>query len=544
MSVLVVAISISIYAVMRWGLIYAPRPLPMSFALMLTPFVWVRRRYLLWATSIGFVAISAAEHFFFFRAMYAKTMTLDAALVDFALFIVNVAAVTALIHMLISLVEFADRRTAIIARLNAELSGVWRTAPVGLALCNADVSKVQVNPAGCELLGLSPEDDVAQLLADRRLVAYRDSSPVPIAHSPLARAARDGAHIEAAEWELAGPSGQRVTVLLAAAPLRSNGDFSSDLDAHPNTPARGAPHSHAHNNGNASTPGPTATSGAVAAFVDISAVKQLQRELDLRRREAEEAAIRKSRFLSAVSHDIRTPANAISLLAELLARAAANPDMLDEIPRFAADLRASSQKLVDLVSDVLDFSKLDSSRVEVVETVFDLDALLDEELAQASVVAAGRGLPVRLARLGDPLTLRTDRVKLGRILGNLLSNAVKFTSEGEVVLEASRSPVGDLLIRVSDTGPGIPADSLGRIFDEFYQVRTDGSPPAHSGSGLGLAICRRLSAVMNMRLTVESEVGRGSTFTLAVPHSVIFRAPREPRNSPTSSPTPVDAARP
>ncbi len=122
--------------------------------------------------------------------------------------------------------------------------------------------------------------------------------------------------------------------------------------------------------------------GAVAAFVDITPQKELQRELDLRRREAEEASVRKTRFLAAVSHDIRTPANAISLLAELVRRTAANPAMVAEIPELASELQSSAMSLVNLLSDVLDVARFDSGKVELQETEFSLANLLEEEHRQ------------------------------------------------------------------------------------------------------------------------------------------------------------------
>src|SRR5262249_44457066 len=122
--------------------------------------------------------------------------------------------------------------------------------------------------------------------------------------------------------------------------------------------------------------------GAVSSFVDITALKQLQRELETRRREAEEASVRKTRFLAAASHDIRTPANAISLLAELLKRSADSPSMQAEIPQLADELRRSATSLVDLVSNVLDVTRFDTDKLELHETEFPLSRLLEEEARQ------------------------------------------------------------------------------------------------------------------------------------------------------------------
>src|SRR5437763_15884806 len=119
--------------------------------------------------------------------------------------------------------------------------------------------------------------------------------------------------------------------------------------------------------------------GAVSVKADVTSMKTLQRELDLRRREAEEANVRKTRFLAAASHDIRTPANAISLLAELIKRTADSPSMAAEIPQLAEELRGSATALVNLVSNVLDVTRFDTDKLELHETEFPLTQLIDEE---------------------------------------------------------------------------------------------------------------------------------------------------------------------
>src|SRR6185312_13635060 len=154
-------------------------------------------------------------------------------------------------------------------------------------------------------------------------------------------------------------------------------------------------------------------------FVDISSQKELQRELDVRRREAEEASVRKTRFLAAVSHDIRTPANAISLLAELIRRTASNPAMAADVPNLAQELHGSAVSLVNLLSDVLDIARFDSDKVEMQESEFALNALLQDEQRQLQPLAREKGLTLEVIAPAEPLVIRTDRIKLARVLGNL-----------------------------------------------------------------------------------------------------------------------------
>jgi signal transduction histidine kinase len=262
--------------------------------------------------------------------------------------------------------------------------------------------------------------------------------------------------------------------------------------------------------------------GAVAAFVDITAQKDLQREIDLRRREAEEASVRKTRFLAAVSHDIRTPANAISLLAELVRRTAANPAHYAEIPELARELHSSALSLVNLLGDVLDIARFDSGKVELQETEFSLGELLTEEHRQMQPLARERGIELRCDALAEHVLLRTDRIKLARILGNLIGNAIKFTETGGVRVEAQCLDGRGVQIRVVDTGIGIPDESLRHIFDEFFQLRNP-ERDRNKGSGLGLTICKRLVDAMGGELEVQSTIGTGSTFIVTLPPTCVLR---------------------
>jgi signal transduction histidine kinase/CheY-like chemotaxis protein len=242
---------------------------------------------------------------------------------------------------------------------------------------------------------------------------------------------------------------------------------------------------------------------------------RVQRELESRRRDAEEAALQKSRFLAAVSHDVRTPANAISLLAELLERASSDPALAARVPELARSLWTNARSLVDLVSDVLDLTRLDSGASDLHVTEFCLRELVDSEIFQAQATAAGKGLSVTCVMPEEPLRLMTDRTKLKRVIANLLGNAVKFTEQGGVTVRCSHSADG-VRLAISDTGPGIPSHSIEKVFDEFFQLRNP-ERNRDKGAGLGLAIARRLVAALGCTLVLESSVGEGSTFTIIIP---------------------------
>ncbi len=260
---------------------------------------------------------------------------------------------------------------------------------------------------------------------------------------------------------------------------------------------------------------------------------RFRQELEIKRSDAENAALQKSRFLAAVSHDVRTPANAISLLAELIDKCAYDPEKVSQVPTLAKNLWNNARSLVDLVSDVLDLARLDSGRGDLHVTTFPLADLIQAEAAQARILASGKTLAIDTEIPGDLPPASTDRTKLARILSNLLSNAVKFTETGDIRIACLRQEDGGVKIQVKDTGIGIPAQSLPQIFDEFFQLRNP-ERDREKGSGLGLAICRRLAESLGCTITVESLVGIGTTFTLHLPKS-FFAGAGQPASE-TASP--------
>ena len=360
---------------------------------------------------------------------------------------------------------------------------VLRTAPVGIAVCNADCTDVRLNPAAAAMFGVSADANYLREPTFATATTYHEGRLVPPEQWPLSRAAREGQDVHGIELEVLLPTGRRLSLLTNATPVRG---AAGDL------------------------------AGAVAAFVDITAQKELQRELDLRRREAEEASVRKTRFLAAVSHDIRTPANAITLLAELIRRTASNPALAAEVPELAQELHASALSLVELLGDVLDLARYDSGRIELQESEFSLGELIAEEHRRFAPLARERGLALDLSPPDPPVRLRTDRIKLSRVIGNLLGNAMKFTGEGGVRVEAARAADGSPVVRVSDTGIGIPPHLQQQIFDEFVQLHNR-ERDRNKGTCLGLTIRKRLGDAMGGALSLESEPTRGSTFTVTLP---------------------------
>lgn len=227
---------------------------------------------------------------------------------------------------------------------------------------------------------------------------------------------------------------------------------------------------------------------------------------------AERSEAAKQQFLAMMSHEIRTPMNAIVGLSRLLV----DDHQHKRAKEYAQAIRQSSEKLMVVLNDVLDQSKIDSGNFEIKCRSFNVVQELNDLMAIYQPRAEEKGLNVSLNIADDmPEWLYGDEVRLSQILGNLLSNAIKFTVNGKVALQAEYSNE-NLLVRVSDTGKGISEKDLPHIFDAFTQA-TDQDNRIYGGTGLGLSIARQLAQWMNGTLTVASQEGRGTVFELSLP---------------------------
>jgi PAS domain S-box-containing protein len=278
--------------------------------------------------------------------------------------------------------------------------------------------------------------------------------------------------------------------------------------------------------------------GVLAVFVDVT--ERVRGELGLRQavHAAEGASRRKSQFLSAISHDLRTPVNTINIQVELLRTLLElGSGTTEEILDGVRTLGKAVGNLNELLHDLLDLSRFDAGRVEDRPQNFALDEWLDSVVAPHEAAAAAKGLDFTW-RLGGPIRhVRCDRVKLTRVISNLVENAVKFTERGSVDVSARlSSDESQLLLRVVDTGVGIPTDQFQRIFDEFAQLNNPARDRSR-GTGLGLAICRRLVEGAGGSISLDSRVGQGTVFQVRYPVQVV-----PPPESATTERRPTPAA--
>jgi signal transduction histidine kinase len=255
--------------------------------------------------------------------------------------------------------------------------------------------------------------------------------------------------------------------------------------------------------------------GALAANVN-----QMNDELRRLYRELETASQHKSDFLASMSHELRTPLNAIIGFSQVL-----HEGMVGEVnekqKEYLEDILSSGNHLLSLINDVLDLSKVEAGQVGLDVSPFSLQEALESGVVMVRERATTHGVQVTLAGNSDVNVVEGDERRVRQVIFNLLSNAVKFTPAGGHVDVRALQVNGEVRVSVADTGPGIAAEDLERIFEEFQQ--TDTGLEQREGTGLGLALSKRLVELHGGRLWVDSELGSGSTFVFTLPAGSVQR---------------------
>ena len=264
--------------------------------------------------------------------------------------------------------------------------------------------------------------------------------------------------------------------------------------------------------------------GTVVAIVrDVTDTRRSE-DLRLAKEGAEAASRAKSAFLANMSHELRTPLNAILGYSEMLAEEAP-ADMREDLQR----IHGSGRHLLQVINAMLDIARIEAGMVRVEIDAVEVRAFAAEALAAVRTAATQKGLTLDVTIGAGVHVIQTDRVKLLQVLRNLLANAVKFTERGDITLgvepaEADGRP--GVVFAVRDSGIGIPAEMLARLFQDFAQV-DESTTRRFGGTGLGLALCRRLCGLLGGRVAVESTFGAGSTFTVWVPLAGVADADAE-----------------
>jgi signal transduction histidine kinase/DNA-binding response OmpR family regulator/HAMP domain-containing protein len=262
-------------------------------------------------------------------------------------------------------------------------------------------------------------------------------------------------------------------------------------------------------------------------------LKSQAEELEKQKQKAIELTDAKSKFLANMSHELRTPMNSILGLTELML------EKVDLEPRNRERLEVvlnSGKRLMTLINDILDLSKIEAGKIELVYEDVILDEILNEVTGAIAPLANEKGLNYEILRNIDTNTLiSTDRGKVVQVLINLLGNAVKYTDKGNICLGVS---VGNEMLNfeVIDTGIGIPEEEINLIFEEFQQVNSSKSKK-RGGTGLGLAICKKLTDILKGNISVKSELNKGSVFTFSIPYNQIEMFSANYRQVISSSPS-------
>jgi two-component system sensor histidine kinase SenX3 len=244
--------------------------------------------------------------------------------------------------------------------------------------------------------------------------------------------------------------------------------------------------------------------------------QQDEEELQVSARELKRINKIRRDFVANVSHELKTPATSLKLLAESLV------EIIDEDPEqarfFAVQLKAETERLSRLITDLLDLTRLESEEKVTDPEPVDVRGVLMGVLSRMRQTARQKGITLRWRRAGDAgdYTIWGDETQLGSMFANLVDNAIKYTPEGGSVEVAARSDETSVIVRVSDSGIGIPEKKLSRIFERFYRVDKARSKET-GGTGLGLSIVRHVAENHGGRVTVESELGEGTTFIVHLP---------------------------
>ncbi|MCL4522571.1 MAG: response regulator [Acidobacteria bacterium] len=245
-------------------------------------------------------------------------------------------------------------------------------------------------------------------------------------------------------------------------------------------------------------------------------LEQANRELESRRQEAERGSRFKDQFLSTMSHELRTPLNAVLGFSELLAEKQYGP-LNERQQRYVHHIHSGGKHLLRLINDVLDLSKIEAGRMELAIESVPMESTFEEVLSDLRPLA-GKKSQQFTVNCAPSLSVRADAMRLKQVLMNLVGNAIKFTLEGGTIALRAQAENGKVRVEVRDNGPGIPVEEQKRIFDAFVRMQKHGT--ASEGTGLGLAITQRLVELHGGKLSLESELNKGSCFSFSLPAAV------------------------
>ena len=371
--------------------------------------------------------------------------------------------------------EAEAEKQQLMARLqdaNAGLEAIVANLPVGIVMVSSNKKIIQANGEAERILGYAPGEAEKLLYGkvchDRYCTLGHDSCPIFDLKQP---------NVVLKERTAIKRDGSEVSILKSVIPIRLKG-----------------------------------RQVLLEAFMDLSAIKRAEVAMKAAKEAAESANQAKSDFLANMSHEIRTPMNAIIGFSEILLTSETQPTRLKQLKMIVE----SAHSLLDLINDILDFSKIEAGKIQIKNQAFSIKALLRQVSSIFYVNVQDKGLGFKMSIDEQmPEFVVADELRLRQILTNLVGNAVKFTDNGEIRIHADyQAP--DFVIRIEDTGVGIPEHRVRKIFEKFEQADSS-IERKFGGTGLGLAICLSLIRLMDGDLDVKSREGHGTTFIVRLP---------------------------
>jgi PAS domain S-box-containing protein len=388
-----------------------------------------------------------------------------------------------------------------------QIEQVLRAIPLPVIVASRDLREVQASDAAARLLGVPAGKNLAGSGGPPPWEVLHDGERIPGERLPLTRALR-GEEVEDQEIELKFPDGRRVLLAASARPIH---------DEHGQV------------------------LGAACTLKDLSEMARLARQIELGRRRVEEAGIVKDWRLAIAFHDIRSSLNTVNLLAEILGSQVARPEGQedDELVKLAADMKAATASLIEIVKDTLERARSSAERPPLAESEFSVGLLLAEEGSHHLHRAREKGLHLTIEEAAPPLWIRADRLRLAHALGFLFRHSIDSTPSGAVTARAGVNAEGKPEIRVLDSGGGLPPEIERQLLDHLSRIRRDGQAQPEPG----LAVLRKLVEAVGARLSLENRPGEGTTYKIATSAERITRAPARSPGDPQAR-TPAGEARP
>ena len=370
-----------------------------------------------------------------------------------------------------------------------------------------------LNAAGARTLGVKVEDILGKRMHETTHHTNADGTPYPLEQCPIYETAKTGKGCRIDGEIFWRPDGTSFPVDYSAFPIRNDAQVE----------------------------------GVVVAFSNITLRKRVEDELkraieeaETAKANAEAANVAKSQFLANMSHELRTPLNAVIMYSELLQEEAVDRGVESFVPDLEK-IRAGGMHLLALVNGVLDLSKIEAGKMDLYLETFDIKSMIGDVIATVEPLIQKKSNKVGFICPPDMGSMYADLTKVRQVLFNLLSNASKFTDHGKVGVTLARegqSETGKIIFKVTDTGIGMTPPQLEKLFQPFTQADAS-TTRKFGGTGLGLAISKRFCEMMGGDISVESEMGKGSTFALTLPVRVAKKNATNPESKgSTAAPAP------